>query len=49
MRDALSYQAVSKFPFFEGYVERFGRTSIDNDIPAMLSFFFVQGQIAALM
>ena len=47
MREALSYQAVSKFPFFEGYVERFGRTSIDNDIPAMLSFFFVQGQIAA--
>tara|TARA_R100001086_G_scaffold110890_3_gene56525 strand:+ start:31599 stop:33005 length:1407 start_codon:yes stop_codon:yes gene_type:complete len=47
MRDAKSYEVVRKYPFFEGYVERFGRTSIDNDIPAMLSFFFVQGQIAA--
>ena len=47
MREASDYSAVKKYPFFEGYVERFSRTSIDNDIPAMLSFFYIQGQIAA--
>jgi len=47
MREANDYAAVNKYPFFQGYVERFGRTSIDNDIPGMLSFFFIQGQIAA--
>jgi len=47
MRKADEYQAVQKFPFMQGYVERFGKTSIDNDIPALLSFFFVQGQVAA--
>ena len=47
MREANDYAAVNKYPFFQGYVERFGRTSIDNDIPGMLSFFYIQGQIAA--
>ena len=47
MREAQDYMAVKNYPFFDGYVERFSRTSIDNDIPAMLSFFYIQGQIAA--
>jgi hypothetical protein len=47
MREAQDYQAVKQYPVFDGYVERFSRTSIDNDIPAMLSFFYIQGQIAA--
>ena len=47
MREAADYAVVKKYPFFEGYVNRFGRTSIDNDIPGMLSFFYIQGQIAA--
>ena len=47
MRKAIEYQAVDKFDFFKGYVNEFGRVSIDNDIPAMLSFFFIQGQVAA--
>jgi hypothetical protein len=47
MRKATDYQVVNKFDFFKGYVEEFGRVSIDNDIPAMLSFFFIQGQVAA--
>jgi hypothetical protein len=47
MRVATDYQAVKKFDFFKGYVEQFGQVSIDNDIPAMLSFFFIQGQVAA--
>lgn len=47
MRRAVDYQAVKKFDFFRGYVDQFGEVSIDNDIPAMLSFFFIQGQVAA--
>ena len=47
MRKAIEYQAVDNFDFFKGYVNEFGRVSIDNDIPAMLSFFFIQGQVAA--
>tara|TARA_R100001440_G_scaffold32617_1_gene51301 strand:+ start:444 stop:1850 length:1407 start_codon:yes stop_codon:yes gene_type:complete len=47
MREVTDYLAVKKYPFFEGYVDRFSRTSIDNEIPAMLSFFYIQGQIAA--
>ena len=47
MRKATEYAAVNKYPFFKGYVQEFGKVSIDNDIPAMLSFFFIQGQIAA--
>ena len=47
MRRATEYAVVDKYPFFKGYVEEFGKVSIDNDIPAMLSFFFIQGQVAA--
>ena len=47
MREAQDYMAVKQYPVFDGYVDRFSRTSIDNDIPAMLSFFYIQGQIAA--
>ena len=46
MRTLENYTAINKFPIFKGYIEHFGNTSIDNDIPGMLSFFFVQGQIA---
>ena len=47
MRKATEYRVVDRYPFFKGYVEEFGKVSIDNDIPAMLSFFFIQGQVAA--
>ena len=46
MRPVNSYTAIEKFPVFKGYIERFGKTSIDNDVPGMLSFFFIQGQLA---
>ena len=46
MRNAKDYQAAKKFPIFKGYIDHFNETSIDNDIPGMLSFFFIQGQIA---
>ena len=46
MKKAQQYQAVKKYPVFEAYIKHFGEISIDNDIPAMLSFFFLQGQLA---
>ena len=46
MRKATEYEAVKKFPLFAGYLEHFNQTSIDNDIPGMLSFFYIQGQLA---
>ena len=46
MKQASDYEAVKKFEIFDGYIKHFGNVSIDNDIPAMLSFFFIQGQLA---
>lgn len=46
MRAIENYTAMKKYPIFKGYIEHFGKTSIDNDIPGMLSFFFIQGQLA---
>ena len=40
------YELVQKFPIVKAYLEHFERTSMDNSIPGLLSFFFVQGQIA---
>ena len=41
---AINYQAVQKFPILEAYLNHFSRTSMKNEIPGLLSFFFVQGQ-----
>ena len=46
MRDYTQYEAVKKFPLFKRYLDYFRQTSMDNDIPGMLSFFFLQGQTA---
>jgi hypothetical protein len=46
MRRAEDYQATQNYPLFKGYLEHFNSISIDNEIPGMLSFFFIQGQIA---
>ena len=35
MRDVKDYEVVRRYPFVRGYMERFERTSIDNDIPGM--------------
>jgi len=40
------YELVQKFPIVKAYLEHFERTSMDNSIPGLISFFFVQGQIA---
>ena len=46
MKRVDQYEIVKKNDIFRGYLEHFGNTSIDNDIPGMLSFFFIQGQLA---
>jgi len=42
---AMNYQAVQKFPILEAYLQHFSRTSMKNEIPGLLSFFFIQGQV----
>lgn len=46
MRAVSDYTAIEKFPIFKGYIDHFGKVSIDNDVPGMLSFFYIQGQLA---
>ena len=45
MKKVGQYEIVKRNSLFRGYLEHFGNTSIDNDIPGMLSFFFIQGQL----
>ena len=44
--DYEKYELVQRFPIVRAYLEHFGKISMDNSIPGLLSFFFVQGQIA---
>ena len=46
MTNISNYKAVQKFPVLEGYLHHFSQTSMMNEIPGMLSFFFIQGQVA---
>jgi hypothetical protein len=39
-----NYQAVEKFPILKAYLHHFSQTSMKNDMPGLLSFFFIQGQ-----
>ena len=41
------YTAVQKYPILKDYIERFRKTSFFNEVPALLSFFFLQGQAVA--
>jgi len=47
MRHYDAYTAVKRFPTLKGYLEHFRKVSINNDVPGMLSFFFVQGMVAS--
>jgi hypothetical protein len=40
------YEAVRKFPLLRAYLENFENTSMENHIPGLLSFFFIQGQVS---
>jgi hypothetical protein len=41
------YTAVKQYPILKHYVERYRKTSFFNETPAILSFFFLQGQAVA--
>jgi len=38
------YQAVERFPILKAYLHHFSQTSMKNEMPGLLSFFFIQGQ-----
>ncbi len=38
------YRAVERFPILKAYLHHFSQTSMKNEMPGLLSFFFIQGQ-----
>lgn len=46
MTSVKEYRAVQKFPILDAYLTHFSRTSMKNEIPGLLSFFYIQGQLA---
>ena len=40
------YECMQKYPILRGYLEHFREVSKDNEIPGLLSFFFILGQVA---
>ena len=40
------YECMQKYPILRGYLEHFREVSKDNEIPGLLSFFFILGQTA---
>jgi len=40
------YECVQKYPILKGYLDHFNEVSRNNEIPGLLSFFFIQGQAA---
>ena len=38
------YQAVERFPILKAYLHHFSQTSMKNEMPGLLSFFYSQGQ-----
>jgi len=45
MKEIKDYRAIKKFPVLDGYLQHFSQTSMNNEIPGLLSFFFIQGQL----
>ena len=43
---AENYDCVKKYSILRGYLEHFKQVSINNEIPGLLSFFFILGQAA---
>ena len=41
-----NYECVKKYPILRGYLEHFKQVSINNEIPGLISFFFILGQTA---
>tara|TARA_R110002074_G_scaffold59436_1_gene144668 strand:+ start:200 stop:1603 length:1404 start_codon:yes stop_codon:yes gene_type:complete len=45
MKEIKEYTAIKKFPVMDAYLQHFSQTSMNNEIPGLLSFFFIQGQL----
>ncbi len=43
---AEKYEAVQRYPVLKGYLSHFREVSINNEIPGLLSFFFILGQVS---
>ena len=43
---ASKYECVRKFPILKGYLEHFKEVSKNNEIPGLISFFYILGQAA---
>tara|TARA_R100001443_G_scaffold80624_1_gene87617 strand:+ start:120 stop:1544 length:1425 start_codon:yes stop_codon:yes gene_type:complete len=43
---AENYECVKQYPVLRGYLEHFNQYSRNNEIPGLLSFFFILGQAA---
>jgi len=41
---ASDYECVKNYPILKGYLEHFNRVSKNNEIPGLISFFFILGQ-----
>ena len=41
---AENYECVHKYPILKGYLDHFNQVSKNNEIPGLLSFFFILGQ-----
>ena len=41
---AENYECVQKYPILKGYLDHFNQVSKNNEIPGLLSFFFILGQ-----
>lgn len=46
MKSYEDYKVVQKFPVLKAYMQHFQQTSLMNDLPGLLSFFMIQGQVA---
>ena len=38
------YSVVKEYPMMKDYLERFRTTSFFNEVPGLISFFYLQGQ-----
>ena len=45
MKEIKEYTAIKEYPVLDGYLQHFSQTSMNNEIPGLLSFFFIQGQL----
>ena len=45
-REWQNYKAIQQFPLMKGYVKMFNDISYHNEMAGLISFLYVQGQVA---